>query len=109
MLANPVPGLGGEILDDSWDGTAEFVRGTGQSEFFSESIAGVEVVAERLEGGEGTWGGIEEGDMGPVDFVPAEGVEVDVEVGHREGTVRCVGYAVDAEEGAWDGVHEGGD
>lgn len=47
--------------------------------------------------------------MGPVDFVPAEGVEVDVEVGHGEGTVGCVGYAVDAEEGAWDGVHEGGD
>lgn len=45
MLANPVPGLGGEILDDWWDGTAEFVGGTGQSEFFGESIAGVEVVA----------------------------------------------------------------
>ena len=47
--------------------------------------------------------------MWAVDFVPAEGVEVDTERLHVEGSVRRVGYAVDAEESGGNGVDERGD
>lgn len=66
-------------------------------------------MTEGFEGGEGPWGGVEEGYVWAVDFVPAEGVEVDTERLHVEWSVRGVGYAIDAEESGGDGVDEGGD
>ena len=47
--------------------------------------------------------------MRAVDFVPAEGVEIDVEGFDIDGPVGCVGHAVDAEQGAGNGVDEVGD
>lgn len=44
--------------------------------------------------------------MRAIDFVPAKGVKVYAEILHIKGSVRGVGYAVDAEEGARDGVNE---
>lgn len=66
-------------------------------------------MAERFEGGEHAGRGVEERDVWPVHFVPAEGVDVDVEGLDVDGAVGRVGYAVDAEEGVGDGVHESGD
>ena len=47
--------------------------------------------------------------MRAVQLVPRERVEIGAESAYVDGAVRCVGYSVDGQEGAGDGVDSGGD
>lgn len=53
--------------------------------------------------------GVQTRDVGAVDFVPGEGVEIYAPVADVDGAVGGVGDGVDAEEGAGDFVNDSGE
>ena len=95
----------GKVLADPGDTGREFVIRSRKTQFLLQRRRAFEVMPQRRHGlllcGPTC---VKHGDVRSVDFVPAKGVEICAQGADVDRAVRRVGYGVDAEETAWDGV-----
>lgn len=98
-----------QVRTNVGDRSRELVVRRCHSKLVLQAIRRFEEVAQRAQGFLRGARSVQRGDVRAVQLVPRERVEIDAQVLHIDGAVGGIRHGVDAEQGAGDAVHGGGD